>query len=220
MVISRWSRQTTYKQNSRRRLKNKKEAPIGSEGGAQERGMDIQARKGDTGFKVEETRNGRPQISMASNSLTKNPRQESRTGRPATPQENPSTNPRPFYPPSPTPTQSNDSSYKHKTTATSQDFKLPFRTGYACDATQSASSPPPGWTTARGAVQAPNSNAAPGRSIRKTTCRARAYHASAGSRQYRRGGGTKERERVRIECRRQRVPAKEPALHMHIFVCV
>ena len=165
MVISRWSRQTTYKQNSRRRLKNKKESPIGSEGGAQERGMDIQARKGDSGFKVEETRNGRPQISMASNSLTKNPRQESRTGRPATPQE-----PRPTPGPS-TPhrqhqrNQAIHPTHKHKTTATPQNFNLPFRTGYACDATQSASSPPPGWTTARGAIEAPKSNAAPGRSI-------------------------------------------------------
>ena len=36
------------------------------------------------------------------------------------------------------------------------------------------------WTTARGASDAPKSNAAPGRSKRKTPCQTQAYHASSG----------------------------------------
>jgi hypothetical protein len=48
---------------------------------------------------------------------------------------------------------------------------------------------PPCWTTVRGAQYAPNSNAAPDGSIRKTPCRARAYHAAAGRTTINRGGG-------------------------------
>jgi hypothetical protein len=57
---------------------------------------------------------------------------------------------------------------------------------------------PPYWTTARGASDAPNSNAAPDRSIRKTPCRARAYHAAAGRTTISRGEGEMEKNRKRI----------------------
>jgi hypothetical protein len=52
---------------------------------------------------------------------------------------------------------------------------------------------PPCWTTVRGAQDAPNSNAAPDGSIRKTPCRARAYHAATGRTTINRGEGELEK---------------------------
>jgi hypothetical protein len=68
---------------------------------------------------------------------------------------------------------------------------------------------PPCWTTVRGAQDAPNSNAAPDGSIRKTPCRARAYHAATGRTTINRGGGGIGKDYSNIEngqqgCRRLR----------------
>ena len=67
-------------------------------------------------------------------------------------------------------------------------LKTPRRTGYVCGM-RTAQVLPPYWTTARGASDAPNSNAAPKISARKIHCWARVYHTVAGQTTIIRGRG-------------------------------